>query len=127
MKIISSLAIIIFLICLSTITNAQKNPEAFVLLDTQGKSVKWNKAIKELSGADIVLFGELHDDPIAHWLQLQLLNDLYEIDSSNLILGAEMFERDNQLIIDEYLDDLIDDKRFEEGLNLWKNYKTDYK
>ncbi|MCF8380241.1 MAG: ChaN family lipoprotein [Bacteroidales bacterium] len=109
------------------IAEAQKSPEAYELYDSQGKQVNWTKAIKKLSSADIVLFGELHNDPIAHWMQLQLLNDLLALDSTNLILGAEMFETDQQLIIDEYLDDYFDDKRFEEGTNLWKNYSTDYK
>lgn len=109
------------------IADAQKSPEAYVLYDSNGKPANWTKAVKKLSEADIILFGELHNDPISHWMQLQLLNELLAFSPSNLILGAEMFETDQQLIINEYLADFFDDKRLEEGTHLWKNYNTDYK
>jgi uncharacterized iron-regulated protein len=38
-----------------------------------------------------------------------------------------MFESDNQLILNEYVDSLISQKRFEAEARLWPNYKTDYK
>ena len=107
--------------------HAQKNPEAYIMYNSQGKKVNWTKMIDNVSEVDIVFFGEQHNDPIAHWLQLNLVNDLLKIDSSNLVLGVEMFETDNQLIIDEYLAGFVDAKRFEEGARLWNNYKTDYK
>ncbi len=127
MKISQKISILILSFILVGSVSAQKNPEAFSIYDSQGKRVKWSKMIKSTSAADIVFFGELHDDPIAHWLQLVLTNDLYAVDSSNLVLGVEMFETDNQIVIDEYLAGLIDEKRFEEGVRLWNNYKTDYK
>ncbi|PIX35601.1 MAG: iron-regulated protein, partial [Bacteroidetes bacterium CG_4_8_14_3_um_filter_31_14] len=77
--------------------------------------------------ADFVFFGEDHDNPIAHWLEYELLTDLYQVKKEELIVGAEMFEADNQLILNEYLEDKIDDKKFQEEARLWPNYKTDYK
>jgi len=44
-----------------------------------------------------------------------------------LVLGAEMFESDNQVILDEYLESLISQSSFESNARLWPNYKTDYK
>jgi len=38
-----------------------------------------------------------------------------------------MFESDNQLLIDEYFEDLISQKSFEKETRLWDQYKTDYK
>jgi uncharacterized iron-regulated protein len=38
-----------------------------------------------------------------------------------------MFETDNQLLIDEYFDDIIKESSFENEARLWKNYSTDYK
>jgi uncharacterized iron-regulated protein len=43
------------------------------------------------------------------------------------MLGAEMFEADNQLIMDEYLSGIITGEKFEDEARLWPNYKTDYK
>lgn len=100
---------------------------SYLLFDKKGKTVKYEKMLKEIEDADIVLFGELHDNPISHWLQLELTKDLYKKEGKNLILGAEMFESDNQVIMDEYLSDKISQRNFEDEIRLWPNYKTDYK
>jgi uncharacterized iron-regulated protein len=42
-------------------------------------------------------------------------------------MGAEMFESDNQLIIDEYFNGDVRQRNFEDEVRLWNNYKTDYK
>jgi uncharacterized iron-regulated protein len=100
---------------------------AYLLFDQDGKKVKYAKMIKELEEADIIFFGELHTDPIAHWLQLELTKDLYDQKKEALVLGAEMFETDNQLILDEYLNGMYPTDKFEAEMRLWGNYQTDYK
>jgi uncharacterized iron-regulated protein len=100
---------------------------AYKLFNKSGKEVKYEKMLKEAADADIVLFGESHDNPISHWLQLELTKDLYDLKKDKLVLGAEMFESDNQVILDEYLDSLISTTNFESNARLWPNYKTDYK
>lgn len=108
-------------------TAFKPDKSAYFLFNKEGKPVKYEKMLKKLEDADIVLFGELHDNPISHWLQLELTKSLYELKGENLVLGAEMFESDNQLILDEYIDSLISQTRFEDDARLWPNYKTDYK
>ena len=105
---------------------AQDKP-TYQLFSKDGKDVKYKKMLKAAAEADIIFFGELHDNPIAHWLQLELTKGLHEQKGDALILGAEMFEADNQLLIDEYFAGTINAKAFEEEARLWKNYKTDYK
>jgi uncharacterized iron-regulated protein len=83
--------------------------------------------LKDAKKADIVFFGEQHNDPICHWLEYELACDLFRETGKNLILGAEMFETDNQLLLDEYLSGKILEKNFEAEAKLWPNYKTDYK
>ncbi|MFV0268454.1 MAG: ChaN family lipoprotein [Draconibacterium sp.] len=100
---------------------------AYLLFDKDGKKVKYEKMLKQIQEVDVVLFGELHDNPISHWLQLELTKDLYELKGKNLVLGAEMFESDNQVILDEYLSGKISQRNFEDEMKLWPNYKTDYK
>ena len=39
----------------------------------------------------------------------------------------EMFERDAQIVLDEYLNDLITEKKFLDDSRPWENYKTDYR
>ena len=105
----------------------KSDKKAFELYDANGKDVKYAKMIKELSKADIVFFGELHNNPISHWFELQVTKDLFAVKKDNLILGAEMFESDNQLLVDEYLSGTIKTKNFEAEAKLWPNYSTDYK
>jgi uncharacterized iron-regulated protein len=123
MKKISIVFIVIFFQTAATIA---QNP-AYTLFNERGKELKYEKMVKACAEADVVLFGEQHNNPISHWLQLELTQDLFSQIGNNLILGAEMFETDNQLIMDEYFAGMITQKKFEEDTRLWPNYKTDYK
>lgn len=91
------------------------------------KSCKTEKIVKQLSDYDVVLFGELHNNSIVHWLQLKFTEALYQQKNSQLILGAEMFERDNQPQLDRYLSGKLDPKNLKDSVRLWNNYITDYK
>jgi uncharacterized iron-regulated protein len=97
---------------------------AFRIYNSKGKKVSYKKMLKVLADKDIVLFGEIHDNPIAHWLQLELSKGL--IDKRELVLGAEMIEADNQEVLDQYLKDEIDYYALDTLARLWPNYKTDY-
>jgi uncharacterized iron-regulated protein len=98
----------------------------YKLYSKNGKEVTMDKMVKSLSKSDVVLFGELHNNPICHWMQLKVTQALYD-KNEKLTLGAEMFESDNQLLIDEYFNGYIRRKDFEKEMRLWDNYKTDYK
>jgi uncharacterized iron-regulated protein len=100
---------------------------AYQFYNLKGKDSVYKDVLESALGADIVFFGELHDSPICHWLELELTKDLFSEKKQNLIIGAEMFETDNQLILNEYLSGKIKERNFEEEAKLWKNYKTDYK
>ena len=99
--------------------------EAFAFFTQNGKRTSYRKLLRKSKKADIVLFGEYHNNPIAHWLEVKLTKDL--LGKRSLILGAEMFERDNQDALDGYLQGTIDQKGLDSLARLWKNYKTDYK
>jgi uncharacterized iron-regulated protein len=100
---------------------------AYRLFSQKGKSATYSDLLKDALKADLVFFGELHDVSICHWLEYELMADLHKERGENLVLGAEMFESDNQLIVDEYLAGRIKDKNFESEARIWPNYKTDYK
>ena len=99
--------------------------EAFAFFTQNGKQTSYMKLLRKSKKADIVLFGEYHNNPIAHWLEVKLTKDL--LGKRSLILGAEMFERDNQDALNGYLEGTIDQKGLDTLARLWKNYKTDYK
>ena len=74
--------------------------------------------------SDCVFFGEFHDNPIAHWLQLELV---LKQNASNTALAFEMFESDQQNVLNAYLSGALTEKQFKDSCRLWPNYNTDYK
>ena len=100
---------------------------AYQLYNQKGKRTNFKRLVKEATKADIVFFGELHNNPISHWLQLELTQALYEIHGSQLVLGAEMVETDNQEALNLYLSEQIDADSLKASARLWANYQTDYK
>jgi uncharacterized iron-regulated protein len=114
---------LILVTCFGFNIYAQK--EAYQIFDKNGKKSSYNKLLKNAGSADIVLFGELHNNPINHWLQLELVKDLHK--NHKVIIGAEMFEADNQQVLSNYLENKITEKEFKENCRLWPNYQTDYK
>ena len=105
---------------------AQKIPEAYKLYDHAGKEITYQSLIKALSEPDVVFIGEMHNCVVTHWLELKILQSLHAIHGEKLEVGMEMFEADTQLIIDEYLNNIISGDRFEEEARIWPNYSTDY-
>ncbi len=119
--------IVLFLSLLVVFTAFKNDKPAYRLYNAKGKKVRYQKLINAAKKADVVFFGELHNNPISHWLELEITKDLYKARNGNIIQGAEMFERDNQLIMSEYLKGEITQRNFKDQARLWPNYKTDYK
>ncbi len=115
--------IIIIAVAFIQIVFAQQKP-AYILYNAKGKKVAYDKMVRQLLAKDILLFGEFHNNPIAHWLQLELSNDLGS--KRQLVMGAEMFEQDNQPALNLYLQGKISAKGLDSMARLWKNYPTDY-
>ena len=119
--------ILTFLLAFSFLNFLKSDKPAYLLYDKDLKVTSYENMLKELTKADIVFFGELHDNSLNHWLELQVTKDLFTAKKEQLILGAEMFEADNQTVMDEYLKSLITEKQFETEAKVWQNYQTDYK
>ncbi|MDX1532160.1 MAG: ChaN family lipoprotein [Rhodothermales bacterium] len=77
--------------------------------------------------ADAVLFGEQHDDAAAHALQRRLLQALVEQTGRPVILSLEMFERDVQPVLDEYLAGLVRERDLLAAARPWGNYADAYR
>lgn len=118
----------LILLAITTIAVAQKDDKpAYQLFTQSGKRIGYGKMLQELQKADVILFGEQHNDPIAHWMQLELAKDLHEQQPGKLAIGTEMFEADVQLVLDEYLAGQAPEKNFEQESRPWPNYATDYR
>ena len=95
---------------LVTINVTAQDKPAYKIFTGEGRKTDYSDMVKVAMKADVVFFGELHDNPISHWLELELTKGLFADKGKNLVLAAEMFETDNQLIIDEYFAGLFQGK-----------------
>lgn len=117
--------LIAFAAIVSILSYAQEKP-AYRIFTGEGDRADYGTMLKELSKADIIFIGETHNCPIAHWLEYEIASDIFKKHPKGLVLGAEMFERDNQLLVDEYVAGIISSDRFETEAKLWDNHYTDY-
>ena len=115
--------LVLCLLFVSLVVFGQKR--AFVIYDHKGDKTTYQALVDQALQKEVVLFGEFHDNPIHHWLQLELVIDLQK-QNQQLTLGAEMMEADNQLVIDEYLAGMISEKKLISESKMWVNFETDY-
>ena len=109
----------------STNSTETKHKRAYNLFDKNGKEVTFTDLVDNGLSAEIILFGELHNNPICHWLQLELTTAIAS--ARPITLGLEMIEKDNQEALDQYLNGEIDAIGLDSTARLWNNYNTDYK
>lgn len=95
------------------------------LYDRQGNPISLEAMIAANTEKTHIFFGEQHGLPEAHQFELKLLEHLYDSKEGKVTLGMEMFEADVQPIIEEYFENLINQKSFENEARIWKNY-SDY-
>ncbi len=74
---------------------------------------------------NVVMVGELHGNPGAHRLQLEMLRAMKN-DRRELALSTEQFERDVQPVLDRYLKGEITEAEFLKNSRPWPNY-ADYR
>lgn len=91
-----------------------------------GKNIPLSTMVRELKKYDVIFFGEYHDNRILHDLQHKTLTLLYN-DDPRLLLSFEMFERDVQGVVDDYLAGKLTEAQFLAQSRPWGNYDTDYK
>ncbi len=116
--------VLLIFLFVSSALMAQDKP-AYLLFSESGKSISYKKASKIASKAEVVCFGELHNNPIAHWLQYEFLVDIFNKEN-DLAVGFEMFETDQQPVLDSMMNGQIEAGKLADHTRLWPNYETDY-
>lgn len=91
-----------------------------------GKEVALKDIATDMVNYDVLFFGEEHNDSVTHFLERSMLELMYAQFGTNLALSMEMFERDVQPVMDEYLKGAIKEKHFLKDARVWSNYR-DYK
>ena len=99
------------------------------IFDAKGNPATLEDISKAIEKIDVAFLGEQHDDAVAHFLQLQIFKSVVEKYSKErkVALSLEMFERDVQIVVNEYLQNLISEAHFLSSSRPWGNYKTDYR
>lgn len=106
---------------------AQTEQNHYKIYSTQQQRVVQVKDIIEaMNNADVLFFGEEHNDSIGHYLETRILKDMFQKFGSRTALSLEMFHTDVQDAMDEYLAGLISEKNFLKDTRPWNNYK-DYR
>ena len=112
------------LLAVACITGFSQKLPAYQLFTASGKKTDFGKMLNAMQQQEVILFGEYHDNPISHWLQLELTRSLGN--QQKITLGAEMFEADNQQALNAFLAGKLSAKGLDSNARLWKNYPTDY-
>ena len=127
MRFLRSLSFFLLLGSLTSFTLRGDRP-AYRLFTAAGRPADYDQMLQELAQADVVLFGEQHNDALAHWLELQVAKDLLKLKKpGQLVVGMEMFERDVQPLVAQYAAGALADTAFEHQARPWPNYATDYR
>lgn len=101
--------------------------EAFRIFDSKGKEVSFSKMMSKVSENQVVLFGEFHNNPISHWLELNVLMQLNKkVSGEKLAVGFEMLELHQVKPLQAYIANKSY-KALKDSTELWVNFKTDYK
>lgn len=91
-----------------------------------GNEVAIESIVEAMTDADVLFFGEEHNDSVSHFLQAKILDILFQKFHGKIALSMEMFDRDVQIVMNEYLTGGIREKNFLKDARVWNNYK-DYK
>jgi uncharacterized iron-regulated protein len=108
-------------------TPAAGSPAALRIYDTKAaRFVSFPAFTDAIASKDFVFFGEQHDDPATHASELAVLAALGER-RAHVVVTLEMFERDVQPLLDQYLAGTISEANFLAGARPWDRYATDYR
>lgn len=139
-------AILMTLLVVSPITAQQEttltpaDPGSYRVFTGSGEPVSLETLLREAGSVDVVFLGEIHSDLTGHRLQYEAFRSLVHIRSGTdeptrssassrgrrTLLSLEMFDRDVQYILDEYLADLITEEQLKSAARPWRYYDEDY-
>lgn len=123
----SILTIFLILAVLPVAGYSAERPFRVKVFDTaRGRQIGLADLTVPMRDADVVFIGEQHDDSVTHLLEEVLVKNLLAADPQR-DLSLEMFERDVQPLLDQWLTGRITEAEFLAGSRPWTNYRRDYR
>ncbi len=95
--------------------------------DARGKEIPFPALVRAVSEKDVVFVGETHLDESTHMFEAAILDALAAARDNRVILSLEMFERDEQQALDDFVAGRIDEATFLERADPWDNHWTGYR
>ncbi|MFD2286817.1 hypothetical protein GJU39_14480 [Pedobacter petrophilus] len=106
---------------------AQSTPNQYKIYDVKKqKEISVDGIVTDMKDADVLFFGEEHNDSIGHYLEAEIFKKLNQAYPQHVALSMEMFHTDIQPVVNEYLADVISEKNFIKEGRAWENY-NDYR
>ncbi len=110
-----------------TLVTAQVSDQNYRIYSVKlAKEVSIADIITDMKNNNVLFYGEEHNDSVTHYLEHKILESLYNTYAGDVTLSMEMFERDVQPVMNEYLTSEIREKNFKKDARVWSNYK-DYR
>ncbi len=119
----------LFILCvlIGAKINAQVTEKNYRIYSVKSaKEITIAEIVEDMKNADVLFYGEEHNDSVTHFLEHKIFEGLYQKYNSSMALSMEMFERDVQPIMNEYLTSDVREKNFKKDARVWSNYK-DYR
>jgi uncharacterized iron-regulated protein/outer membrane lipoprotein-sorting protein len=122
-------AIVLIGLCVFANGQIAYSAEQMRVFDGNGNPASIDQIVKAMEKSDVVFLGEQHDDEVGHAVELEIIKQAVAQYSAKrkVTVSLEMFERDVQVVLDEYLKGLISEQHFLLSSRPWKNYQTDYR
>src|SRR5215813_7749578 len=128
----SLLAAVVLSVC-AVVARAQQSPHLSsgyfphrVYKSGDKRFSDFESMLAEIARVDVAFVGEQHDDPATHRMERAILEGLARR-RMNVIVAMEMFERDTQPALDDYLAGRTSEEDFLKNSRPWPNYVTDYR
>jgi uncharacterized iron-regulated protein len=100
--------------------------EGRVVASATRLDISFKALADSVAKADVVVFGEMHDNAATHRAEAALLSAIGSR-RKNVVVSLEMFERDVQPTLDAYLAGLLPESTFLARSRPWTRYRSDYR
>lgn len=91
----------------------------FRVFDGHGSPAALDQIIEAAGKVNVAFLGEMHDDAVAHYLEAEILK---RVAGPGWALSLEMFERDVQSVVDEYLNGVIEERDLIASGRAWPEF-----
>lgn len=129
MKIFGLTSLLVLALATCAFSQTPDLDQHYKVFDGKGTPSSLAAIVKAMDGADAIFLGEQHDDSVGHSLEFEIFRRAVDEYAARrkVALSMEMFERDVQIVVDEYLSGQITEAQFLASSRPWGNYKTDYR